>query len=123
MFSHTLRTVRIAGISRDTTKASLEDYANVYCTTHSGQKRVCGCFPVRRRVDGKPVVSLAPQREKQTGTITFPSEELKKNAPKIDQNWAFDDAFNGLTVLYSAAEPDLEYTSIPFYMCTVPGLC
>ena len=57
-----------------------------------------------------PSVSLSPQFDGYVGTITLPSKEHKESAMKNnDTEWRLDDVFNGVTVLYSPEEPDLEY--------------
>jgi hypothetical protein len=112
MFSQSSKSVRITGISKDAKRDSLETCAEMHCKIHAGQRWLCGCFPAPRRVGGDPIVSLAPQREKQTATVSFPSKELKSTFPKTipekERNWIVDDEFNDLTVLYSSAQPKIE---------------
>jgi hypothetical protein len=108
MFSHASKTVRVNDVSMETKKSTLEVFAETYCKTHGGRKWLCGCFAAARRIGGNPIVSLAPQRGGQTGTISFPSEELKNSVLKTDRTWRLDDDFNGLTVLWSAAEAKVE---------------
>jgi hypothetical protein len=59
----------------------------------------------------KPIISLAPQLQHKTGTITFSSEKLKKQGLGYGGVGPFsiDDTFNGITVLYSASDPEIEY--------------
>lgn len=58
-----------------------------------------------------PTVSLSPQFDGgHVGTITLPSKEHKEAALKNnDTEWRLDDVFNGITVLFSPEEPDIEY--------------
>lgn len=60
--------------------------------------------------DDNPVISFAEQFEGHTGTITLPSEKHKTQALAIhDTPWRFDDKFDGVTVLYSPKDSDVEY--------------
>lgn len=63
--------------------------------------------------DENPVTSFARQYDGHVGTITLPSEKHKVEA--LDNHatdWRFDDKFNGVTVLFSPQEPDVEYTAL-----------
>jgi hypothetical protein len=110
MFSQSSRTVRIIGLPREARKTSLDESAELLCEIHAQEGRFCRCFTLRRQAEEHPVVSLAPQGEHQTGTITFPSAELKNKFPEsvARRKWTVDSDFNGLTVLHSAADPELE---------------
>src|SRR5271168_4581205 len=81
MFSHTSRTVRVRSIPSDTEKESLVYHAQELCESQAEQK-FFGIFPRRLHIGGQPLVSLAPQSGWQSGTITFPSKELKNRALK-----------------------------------------
>jgi hypothetical protein len=60
--------------------------------------------------DDNPVTSFAPQYDGYCGTITLPSEKHKAEAlEKHTKEWRFDDEFNGVTVLFSPSDPDIEY--------------
>ena len=63
--------------------------------------------------DEKPVTSFARQFDGHVGTITLPSEKHKAEALETHgTEWRFDDIFNGVTVLYSPPEPDIEYVRL-----------
>jgi hypothetical protein len=53
--------------------------------------------------------SFAQQFDGYVGTITLPSEKHKVEALETHATeWRFDDIFNGVTVLFSPPEPDIE---------------
>jgi hypothetical protein len=63
--------------------------------------------------DENPVTSFATQYDGHVGTISLPSEKHKVEA--LDNHatyWRFDDKFNGVTVLVSPPEPDVEYAAL-----------
>jgi hypothetical protein len=69
-----------------------------------------GWFSAATPGHDNPVISLASQFEGQVGTISLPSEKHKTRALiSHGSEWRVDDKFNGVTVLYSPANPDLEY--------------
>jgi hypothetical protein len=101
--------VRVIEIPRDIKEEDLKEVAQRLCEPRGSRSSFCssllGSLPLR----ASPVISLAPQFESKIGTITFPSEKLKRRALKDHETeWVLSDQFNGLTVLYSAVEPDLE---------------
>jgi len=58
-------------------------------------------------------ISLARQSNELTGTVTFPSPEVKREAIKArhrlpPNTWLSDDVFDGLTILYSPDEVEVE---------------
>jgi hypothetical protein len=63
--------------------------------------------------DEKPVTSFAQQFDGHVGTITLPSQMHKAEALENHATeWRFDDIFNGVTVLFSPPEPDIEYVHL-----------
>ncbi|KAI0103382.1 hypothetical protein GGR51DRAFT_524741 [Nemania sp. FL0031] len=110
MFSRTSRTVRIREIGSDISKESLAAYAEARCHPQGGHKFLCIIF--LSQTPGQPLVSLAPQSERQTATITFPSKKLKQRNLKGPPGWQVDDDFSGLTVLHAAPEPDLDICAV-----------
>ena len=61
------------------------------------------------------LTSLARQRDENVGTISFPSRQLKEKAlasRDCPSGWILDDKFDGITMLYSSEEPELEYVSL-----------
>lgn len=57
-----------------------------------------------------PVTSFATQYDGHVGTISLPSEKHKVKALDTHATcWRFDDKFNGVTVLASPLQPDIEY--------------
>lgn len=107
MYSRASLTIRVLGISPpgSLTIESLEARCREYCDEGDG-------FFRKKRVSrpGQLLVSVAPQGASDTGTVTFPSEKSKTRALKglTRGGWRVDDTFADLTVLHSAAEPDLE---------------
>ncbi|OBT68576.1 hypothetical protein VE03_01776 [Pseudogymnoascus sp. 23342-1-I1] len=66
--------------------------------------------------DANPVISFATQYDGHVGTISLPSEKHKVRA--LDHHatyWRFDDKFNGVTVLVSPLDADVD-------ICAVHGL-
>jgi hypothetical protein len=112
MFSHSWKSVRVTDIPSDTEEGVLTQLAEDIVVSQSGLgKWKIKSLVGRVHVDfSKPVTSLAPQLRHKTGTITFSSEELKKQALGYggENPYSIDDIFNGTTVLYSTANPDLE---------------
>jgi hypothetical protein len=70
--------------------------------------------------DENPVTSFATQYDGHVGTITLPSEKHKAEAlGGHATDWRFDDKFNGVTVLFSPPEPDVEYIPLFTHACLV----
>jgi hypothetical protein len=114
MFSRASLTIRVSGISPPgvLTTELLEAQCREHCAGASKPRR--SFFRRVRHPNSLPrplLVSLARQGDSDTGTVTFPDEESKARAFKslTLAGWQVDDTFAGLTVLYSAPEPDLEY--------------
>lgn len=108
VYSHAALTIRVTGVPNNTPQDSLEQRAQGYCdvsskTSFFGRREIVPNLPL--------LISLAPQRDSQTGTVTFPSEKSKKRALSSMRTWPVDDEFVGLTTLYSSSEPDLEWAS------------
>jgi hypothetical protein len=86
--------------------------------------------------DDKPVISCASQFDGYVGTITLPSEKHKTQAlASHDTQWRFDDRFDGITVLCSPTDADIEYDcaclpsairtellTFPSSICAIHGL-
>ncbi|RYP11187.1 hypothetical protein DL764_000212 [Monosporascus ibericus] len=123
MYSHSSRTVRISGIPPDAEVQDLVEYAKWLSegpvTTKSWIFRRIGATSRQPEVAigiiDSTVVSLAPQMQYKTGTITFSSKAIKRRAVKRHGRWKCDDVFNSLTVLHAAAVPELD-------ICAVHGL-
>ena len=110
MFSHTSLTARITGIRNTTQPTSIEQRVEDLCRSDNGRLNLLSCLKKPKLVSSAPpIVSLAPQGDSQTGTVTFPLGRWKERALKRFTGWQVDDAFDGLTVLSSAPEPNLEY--------------
>jgi len=95
MATLTAKTVRVTGIPLDTDPSEFLSLA----TRLSGGV----AYPTSRSTG----ISFASQSGTKTGTITFRTEICKKKALK-NNTWRFDDVFDGVTVLSSPDEPDLE---------------
>lgn len=109
MFSHASLTARVSGDLSAVTKDAVERRVDDLC-----KPKTFGCLKIPWHVQPLPrVVSLAPQVDSQTGTITFPGRKSKERALRELTGWRVDDTFEGLTVLHSAPEPDLEYNFFP----------
>ncbi|KAJ2990949.1 hypothetical protein NUW58_g2706 [Xylaria curta] len=88
-------------------------YAEALCKSQA-RREFLGIFPLLQSV-GHPIVFLAPQSERQTATVTFPSKKPRKRNWESPPGWSVDDDFRGLTVLHAAPEPHLD-------ICAVHGL-
>jgi hypothetical protein len=101
--------VRVIEIPREIKEEDLKEVAQCLCEPRGSRSSFCSALLGSLPLKASPVISLAPQFEGKIGTITFPSEKLKRRALKDHKTeWVLSDQFNGLTVLYSAVEPDLE---------------
>jgi len=66
--------------------------------------------------DNNPIISFASQWGEHIGTISLPSEEHKELAmTHHGSQWTFDDKFDGITILKSPEDSDLD-------ICAVHGL-
>lgn len=109
MSSHASHTIRVSGIDAGTQST---ESLNERCREYADLKPKRALFRARSETQPRPLlVSLARHGDEDMGTITFPSESSKRKAlEKLPlAGWKVDDTFTGLTVLYSAPEPDLEY--------------
>ena len=113
MFTHSLNSVRITDIPLDAEAGVLTQLAHNIVASRGPRERwkIRSLIARLAIVDfSVPVNSLAPHFQAKTGTITFSSGELKKKALRHGGEipYGIDDVFNDITVLYSAADPDLE---------------
>lgn len=70
----------------------------------------------RASADLPILTSLARQKDEYVGTISFSSKQLKEKAlGDRASGWILDDKFDGITVLYSPEDPELD-------ICAVHGL-
>lgn len=113
MFSHTFESVRVTDIPLDADEGVLTQLVHDITMPESSHgrgklKSLLGRQPIGDST--QPIMSLAPQLRHKTGTITFPSRELKNQALdyKGEHPFSIDDTFIGNTVLYSGADPNLE---------------
>ena len=113
MFTHSLYSVRVTGIPSDAEVGVLTQLEQNVAASRGPRER----WKIRSLVIRLPIVdlptpvnSLAPHLQAKTGTTTFSSKELKKKALRHGGEipYGIDDVFNDITVLYSAADPDLE---------------
>jgi hypothetical protein len=66
--------------------------------------------PSRASTDFSILTSLACQQDEYVGTISFLSKQLKEKALRDrGSGLTLDDKFDGITVLHSPEEPELEY--------------
>ncbi|KAE9380791.1 hypothetical protein N431DRAFT_459708 [Stipitochalara longipes BDJ] len=106
------RTVRVTDIPEDVAQSEFLEVAKRLASTSIEG----GWFSSSTPGDTKPTISFASQFDGFAGTITLPSEKHKVQAlEKHDTEWRFDDKFNGITVLCSPTESDLD-------ICAVHGL-
>ncbi|OBT73983.1 hypothetical protein VF21_05998 [Pseudogymnoascus sp. 05NY08] len=104
--------LRVKGIPPQTDKATFIDFAKQY----SSQTIARGWLSSSVSGSNNPTVSISLQSDDYVGTITLPSKAHKEAAlQKNDTEWMLDDVFNGITVLSSPDEPDLD-------ICAVHGL-
>jgi len=86
----------------------------VSLATRLSQQATSRTFWTARQISAQFGATLATQNETQTGIITFPSKSCKKRALKShNTTWRFDDEFDGVTVLWSPPDPDLECVPHP----------
>jgi len=98
-----LKTIRVLGVPLDTNE---DEFLSLAGRLSEGATTT---FVTRRKTIPQLGASLATQGDTQTGTITLPSDSCKKKAnERNNTTWKLDDGFDGLTVLFSPAEPDLE---------------
>lgn len=103
--------LRVTNIPPQTDKATFIEFAKQY----SSKTIERGWLSPSVNGSDNPTVSLSPQFDGHVGTITLPSKEHKEAALKNnDTKWRLDDVFNGITVLSSPKEPDIEYTTPTF---------
>jgi hypothetical protein len=103
--------LRVKGIPPQTDKAAFIEFAKQY----SSQTIDRGWLSSSVSGSNNPTVSLSLQSDGHVGTITLPSKTHKEAAlQKNDTEWMLDDVFNGITVLSSPDEPDLEYKILTF---------
>ena len=108
MPTKTVKTLRVRGIAKSTIPKDFQKF--VEGLSVEPQKR--SIFHQSKSQSGDQVEtlwSLAPQNDFLTGTITFTSKRLKEKVlEKHGSNWTLDDVFNGITVLHSSENPELE---------------
>jgi hypothetical protein len=103
------RTVRVLEIPQEVEKSDFLAVAKRLSSKDVGG----GWLSKVQPGDEKPVTSFAQQFEGHVGTITLPSEKHKVEAlENHGTEWRFDDIFNGVTVLFSPPEPDIEYVHV-----------
>jgi hypothetical protein len=104
------RTVRVLEIPQE-----VEESEFLAVARHLSSKDVGGGWLSKAQPgDENPETSFATQYDGYVGTISLPSEKHKLEAlDKHATNWRFDDKFNGVTVLASPPEPDVEYVALP----------
>jgi hypothetical protein len=99
------RTVRVLEIPQEANKNDFLSVARRLSSKDVGG----GWFSKVQPGDEKPVTSFAQQFDGHVGTITLPSQMHKAEALENHATeWRFDDIFNGVTVLFSPPEPDIE---------------
>ena len=101
------RTIRVRGLAPD---LSLETFKRgaVKLNEAASQSKRPSFFTRSASTVSEPECSLALQGDAKTGTVTFGSADIKDKAIKKDKEWEVDDTFDGLTVLYTAENADLE---------------
>ena len=99
-------TVRVMEIPSDVEQSEFATVAKLL----TSRSLAGGWFSSSKSGDDKPVISFATQYDGHAGTITLPSEKHKKLAlVSHATQWKFDDGFQGITVLCSPVDSDLEY--------------
>jgi hypothetical protein len=101
MATVTAKTVRVTGMPLDTDP---NEFLSLATMLDGGVSRTLAASGPTSRLPG---ISFATQSGTKTGTITFQSEYGKTKALK-NTTWRFDDVFDGVTVLFSPDEPELE---------------
>lgn len=108
MATVTSRTVRVLGIPQEVKEGEFLAVARSLSS-----KDVGGWLSRVQTGDENPAISFATQYDGHVGTISLPSEKHKVKA--LDNHatyWRFDDKFNGVTVLVSPLQPDVEYDAL-----------
>lgn len=105
------KTLRVRGLSPDMTLAQLQDKVKI--PAKSKRRTLFSSSSVSEK---QPTCILATQNNFATATISFASTKAKIEALKglehVDvEGWVSDDQSDGLTVLCSPEEIDMEYAS------------
>lgn len=121
MATKSARTVRIRNISSD---VKADDFvSSVIQTVKSGRLDKASRLSWKKSSttqssSGKEISksSLAKQKDNLTATVTFQSSEIKAKALKLSpeawKGWIVDDVFDGITVLHSRVEAEIEYVHV-----------
>jgi hypothetical protein len=97
------QSVRVRNVPFDTGQSAFQEVANTLCSIKKKSSSSLSLFSV-------PPTSLAIDGDEKIGTITFPTKHIKENALlQSGPNWSFDESFNGLTVLQTPENADVEY--------------
>lgn len=107
MPSKSSRTIRIRGLP---THLLLDDFKNdaLQLSKAASQTRRVNPFSTSASTAPNPECSLALQDDAKTGTVTFNSADVKDKVIKEHPPSDCDDQFDGLTVLHTADNVDLE---------------
>jgi hypothetical protein len=117
MSSSSDRAIRIRSIPQDNAD---EAFANFKARLASAPTTQLSIFTRSSRASAEfpTLASLARQQDENVGTISFSSKQLKEKALKDrESGWILDDQFNGITVLHSPPNPDLEYVFLNERRC------
>lgn len=103
------KTIRIRSIPKHNGD---EAFANFRERLTSAPTKQLSIFPrpSRASTDFSILTSLARQQDEYVGTISFLSKQLKEKALRDrGSGLTLDDKFDGITVLHSPEDPELEY--------------
>lgn len=110
-----LRTVRVTEIPLHIERNEFESVAKRIASRAIDGRR---WFSPLTPGEDNPAISFATQFNEHVGTITLPSGKHKtQTLDDANSQWRFDDRFNGVTVLSSPPDADLEYGSKCFESC------
>ncbi|KAH8687336.1 hypothetical protein BGZ60DRAFT_6128 [Tricladium varicosporioides] len=109
------RTIRIRSIPQHNGDKAFADYTQRLTSTLAKKPSIFSRSS-RPLTELSTSTSLARQNDESVGIISFPSKQLKEKALEDrESGWVLDDKFDGMTVLHSHEDPELD-------VCAVHGL-
>jgi hypothetical protein len=122
MATKSAKTIRIRNILQDITDASFKERCAQLITVKEKKSKLLWKAAASASSQSAPTtlkISLATQSDNKIATVTFETEDIKAKALKgSPTDWLLDDAFNGITTIYSPLPPhvaEIEYarSSLP----------
>jgi hypothetical protein len=118
MATKSMNTIRIRNISQDITDASFTERCAQLVTVKEKKSKLLWKAATSSSAQSALTTlktSLATQCDNKIATVTFETEDIKAKALKCSPvDWLLDDAFNGITTIYSPPPPhaaEVEYVT------------